>query len=532
MAGTAAAGAGHATMAGEAALTPPAEADDGELAPGDGSAAGSYSDTYLFDTSSYMFGSAAVDVIFMESDGSEESQSETWSSSQKTKALNEIRTGLDFWEGEAPGRLSFEISSRTLDTGVEPIEHPGPTGSECDNQWRWIQDAMDQLGYTDTTLECDETFSGSTYVAVYERNHDLRNAKGTDWATTIFLVDSQNDGDGRFADDFFAYAYLNGPFMIMTWDNNGWGPDNMDRVGAHEMGHIFGATDEYNGEAETWGYLWAQDDDGSSCLMDDNDYCLSTGSKHQVGWRDSDGDGTPDPLDTQPDVDALGFAGPPAQTSDATLDFSGEARDDPYPAAPEFRAYGFHNVSVNDVNDVTWTTSAGSSSTSVDDADPRRAPWDFATETLADGEHQVSVSAENQVGASDPDPVTRTVTVDTTPPAVQLHDPAPGRVYVAGTTSHENPQDPEGDDPPLVTGSVIYLNATASDALTGLQVVDFYIDGELVERSHEPPHQSQEFLSPFGDGAPGEHVVTAVARDKVDNAAPVSQAYVVPPSSP
>lgn len=519
-------------MDGEAGLRPPADATAEGMDGTGGTAAGDVPDKYFLDTSNYMFGTVAVDVIFVESDGSEEPQSETWSSSQKAKVRSEIRNGLDFWESEAPGRLDFQMTSRTLTTRVEPIEHRGYTGSECNNQWRWIQDVMAQLGYTDTQLECDENFSGSTFFAVYEYDNDLREARGTDWAYTIFVVDSQNDGDGRFSDDTFAYAYLNGPFQVVTWDNDGWGPDDMDRVSAHETGHIFGATDEYNGQTESWGYLWAQDDDGSSCIMDDDSFCTSTGTEHQIGWRDSDGDGVEDPLDTRPDVDAEGLDAPATPTADATLDFAGAAEDDPYPAAPEFRDVGYHNISINDVTDVTWSVSGGSGGTSVDDADPYAAPWDFATRSLSDGQHNVTVSARNQVGASDPAPVTRTVTVDTTPPATTLHDPAPGQVYVAGQTSRENPQEPGDGEPPLVTGSVIYLNATAVDALVGVDSVEFYLDGTLVERQSSPPFRSQEFLFPTTTGAPGEHTTTVVARDAVGNAVTVNQTYVVPPSPP
>jgi hypothetical protein len=520
------------SMDGEAGIAPRTDDPEVQEVLADGSAAGDVPDKHLFDTSSYMLGSVAVDVIFMESNGSEEPESEDWSSSQKSKALSEIRDGLGFWENQAPARLDLRVSSRTLETGVEPIEHRGYTGSVCDNQYRWMQDAVQQLGYTYTELDCDDGFSGSVYVAMYERNHDLRNAEGTDWGYTIFLVDSQNDDDGEFSDGLFAYASLSGPYVVMTWDNDGWGPDRMDRVAAHETGHTFGATDEYNGESETWGYLWAQDDDGSSCLMDDNDYCLSTGSQHQVGWRDGDDDGVPDPLDTRPDVDELGFDGPASPTSDPTLDFAGTSADDPYPAAEEFQDEGFGSISVNDVTDATWSTSEASGSTTTDDADPHAAPWDLTTSTLADGTHDVTVSAENEVGAADPDPVTTTVTVDTTPPIPTLHDPAPGRVYAAGYASAEDPREGAGDEPATVTGGVIYLNATATDALTGVEIVEFYLDGALVEQQTSPPYESREILGPLTTGAPGEHTATVVARDVVGNEGSASQPYVVPASPP
>jgi hypothetical protein len=86
-----------------------------------------------------------------------------------------------------------------------------------------------------------------------------RTALGADWGYVIFVVDSMVDSDGLFSDGYFAYAYLNGPFMVMTYDNDGWGIGYMNLVTAHETGHIFGALDEYASSgcstADSFGYL-------------------------------------------------------------------------------------------------------------------------------------------------------------------------------------------------------------------------------------------------------------------------------------
>src|SRR6266540_978463 len=81
---------------------------------------------------------------------------------------------------------------------------------------------------------------------------------GTNWGWTIFVVDDFNDTDDRFSNGDFAYAYPNGPFMVMTYGNSlNYGISRMNLVTAHETGHIFGALDEYAASqcstADTWG---------------------------------------------------------------------------------------------------------------------------------------------------------------------------------------------------------------------------------------------------------------------------------------
>jgi hypothetical protein len=71
------------------------------------------------------------------------------------------------------------------------------------------------------------------------------------------------------------------------------------------MGHIFQAEDEYNGIKQYFGYLNVPDVDGSNCLMQTPGSWNLSGKPHglngtwgQVGWRDSDGDGIQDIVDT------------------------------------------------------------------------------------------------------------------------------------------------------------------------------------------------------------------------------------------
>lgn len=139
----------------------------------------------------------------------------------------------------------------SVPTGYEPISRRASWKSDSE-EGLWIGEVMKNLGYPSS--------SGSYYFTqVSEYLNKKRNAFKTDWAFAVFVVDSLNDVDGKFSNEKYAYAYLKGPFMVMTYDNNGWGIDLMQEVMAHETGHIWGAEDEYatSGckDTDTGGYL-------------------------------------------------------------------------------------------------------------------------------------------------------------------------------------------------------------------------------------------------------------------------------------
>jgi hypothetical protein len=268
----------------------------------------------LHQTSVFMIGTVTVQPILIEASAGGES----WNSTEQTNVKNEIRAGLDWWEDTAStygfdGVVSFNVlpaKKRSINLSWEPIKGAGFLTSS--DELIWIDKVMDGLGYN------GDLFSVGTRVRQY--NHDLRTKANTDWAYTIFVVDSSNDskngGDGRFSDGSFAWAYYNGPYMVMTYDNNGWGIDRMDMVTAHETGHIFGALDEYYGpcNVDEWsGYLVAQN---TNCEDEFNDaaehsimrynvsqeiaypsHITSTPNRKAIGWYDTDADFIPDPID-------------------------------------------------------------------------------------------------------------------------------------------------------------------------------------------------------------------------------------------
>jgi hypothetical protein len=155
--------------------------------------------------------------------------------------------------------------------------------------------------------------SGDRFARSRALASDTRRADGTDWAVNVFVVDSLVDADGTFADGRFAYCWIGGPHLVMTYDNQAWGIGRMDMVLRHELLHAFYAFDEYGGSActctEHRGYL-----DGANlncetcnptagaCVMISNGDALCAATRRHLGWADLDGDGMIDVLGQDPDT--------------------------------------------------------------------------------------------------------------------------------------------------------------------------------------------------------------------------------------
>jgi hypothetical protein len=251
---------------------------------------------------SLMAGSVAVGIILVESDGTVDPSTENWTDDEKQRVFSEIVGALHWWaELEPRANLSFVYDdhfTQPLATGVEPISRPYL------HQQYWIADTMGALGYG----------AYSYFSRVRDYNNHLRQIFDTDWAFTIFVVNSFADSDNRFSDGYFAYAYLGGPFMVMTYGNDSYGPSNMDAVAAHEMGHIFLALDQYYNATQPCdrraGYLDVPNQNSQYGPCASNETSIMRGQIYpfyarsidsyaagQLGWRDSDGDNVLDPLD-------------------------------------------------------------------------------------------------------------------------------------------------------------------------------------------------------------------------------------------
>ena len=272
------------------------------------------------DQSSFALGSFALNVVFLESNGARDPNQEDWTAAQLTNMHHEIDQAASYWENQTASyhpnaRLDITINyvnnGVPLETKYEPINNSGGNTSNY-----WINEVMGSLGYTNTSAKANtQAF-----------NNDQRDALETHWAATVYVVNDTVDEDNKFTDKHFAFSFHGGPYIVTTYDNNGWLNVRYGGVLAHEMGHVFFALDEYyaSGERNTnmSGYLGGINGNAERSVtgakvtppqpnalmlnitgsnINDN-YPLSEFSRVQVGHRDSDNDTIPDILDTFPEL--------------------------------------------------------------------------------------------------------------------------------------------------------------------------------------------------------------------------------------
>ncbi|RMF05921.1 MAG: hypothetical protein D6768_00235 [Chloroflexi bacterium] len=377
-------------------------------APDDISLAGSSVRPGYYQTSEYMAGSVAVGIVLVESNGAVDPSTEDWTSDEKQLVFTEIVNALNWWAQLNPdANLSFVYDDHftsPLPTSLEPITRP------YWHEYYWISEAMTALGY-----------SGSNYFSqVRDYDNALRTAYNTDWAFTIFVVDSSNDSDNKFSDYYFAYAYLGGPFLVMTSGNNGYGPYNMDAVAAHEMGHIFNALDQYYNAGQsctkTSGYLNVENQNSQygscssnvSSIMRGQIYPYTAGAideyaAGQVGWQDSDADGIPDPLDTQ-----LPLTIDEVSTDEDTVSVSGTAQIVPWPSPTKT------DVTINDLTGVQYRIDGGSwqwVGISSWENDNTSGKFSIEISGFPAGQHTLEVAATDSAGNVTAAPASESVTV-------------------------------------------------------------------------------------------------------------------------
>ena len=165
-------------------------------------------------TSDYLIGCVALGVIIVNGP----TAATRFTATDQTKVVAEVQAGAAWLAGfNAWAGVSFSFDIRVVDITTRP------TPPAADNESRLRNPAMAALGFR------------ANWNGVYDYINSLRGNLHTNWTYCVFFVKG-------YPLDHFAYASIGGPRIVMDFANDGWGPDNIDRVFAHETGpHLPGA---------------------------------------------------------------------------------------------------------------------------------------------------------------------------------------------------------------------------------------------------------------------------------------------------
>ncbi len=218
-------------------------------------------------TSAYMEGSVAVGIVIVEGPTADLQ----FSAAEQVKVVAEVQNGLGWYASQNPAaEITFSYDIQIVRVNV----NPDPNASDLEALWR--DPAIAQLGYP------------GSWDGVGQYVEHLRVTLGTRWTYAGFFT--------KYPLSWFAYASIGGPRLVMDYDNDGWGPDNIDRVFAHETGHIFTCPDEYAssgcGCGGSWGRYGTPNDNcencapggGVACLMKVNDFTHCRWTPSHLGW--------------------------------------------------------------------------------------------------------------------------------------------------------------------------------------------------------------------------------------------------------
>jgi hypothetical protein len=373
---------------------------------------------------------------------------------------SQVEQALAWWASLEPAaHLEFTVETHlAVSIGYEPIAHT------IQDEGLWVGETMAALGFE----------NNCHFGAMRDYVNDLRQRSGSDWAFAILVVDSSADVDGRFADNYFAYAYIGGPFMVMTYDNSGYGSNNMNAVAAHEIGHIFHALDQYASSGMHCdyhaGYLNVKNYNsraGGDCSSDEpsimrggiapyRNRSVDASARGQIGWLDSNDNGVLDPVDAPPQ-----FIIELEQASDDQFSFSGFAWQEPI-TAPQMS-----DVTISFITSVgalvdneTWTQA-----TSLDGAyDTLSESVKLDVGPLAPGLHRLEIQAVNSENLA-------SNTVLTT---VLVPDPVDGAL---DSLLISNAAVVEGSKPIQFQGAASAAYGSTKDNAPTVSAVQFSVDG-------------------------------------------------------
>jgi len=217
-------------------------------------------------TSERMTGSIAVGIIIV----SGPTAALQFSQQDTLKVIAEVQNGLGWLASQNhPANVTWNYDIHSVTVNVQP-------GGGGDKEALWRDPAMVQLGYP------------GNWQGVTDYVEHIRTQYRTQWTYVGYFT--------KYPLDWFAYASIGGPRLVMQYANDGWGPDNIDRVFAHETGHVFQAPDEYAASQCNCGGSWGVYDEpngncetcaaggGVDCIMRSNSWAMCHWTPYHFGF--------------------------------------------------------------------------------------------------------------------------------------------------------------------------------------------------------------------------------------------------------
>lgn len=335
------------------------------------------------DTAEFMLGRVAVTPILLESNGQLDASTENWSRAHIDQVLANLTEGLDWWEA----LLRTKTNVHTLDFVIDRTfaDQPVPSAYEPINRVSndyalWTQEFLTRVGYAQAS-SLDENMRAF--------NSAQRQKANTDWAFSVFIVNSEIERDGTFAPGGSfsrAFGFAGGLFFVTP-------STRPASTFAHETGHMFWARDEYIGGSSYYqqrGYYNTQNlnafdnnpdpafqqspsimSSGTAMEKAFNDVVSPASTLAMVGWQDTDGDGIFDLLDVPLRLEGVGRV----DVTTGSYRFTGNARAQ---ALPNRNSSGLGNdITLNKVRRIEARLADGPWMT-VSQADSYATPLELA----------------------------------------------------------------------------------------------------------------------------------------------------------
>jgi len=217
----------------------------------------------------YLSGSVALGLVVVSGPTDELK----FSDQNRARVIGETMEGLQFLAREGKEFdvcFCYDIRLLEINARREGFCKDIPGKEACEKIWR--DPALTKMGYPTGLGGLGQ------YVA------DLKVNKAAKWAYPILFT--------KYPLEHFAYA-VDRQRVVMQYDNDGWGPEKINRVIAHETCHIFGAADEYSKtcDSDSYGrYKVANEnckkytEKQRSCLMNRDALTMCFWTRGQVGW--------------------------------------------------------------------------------------------------------------------------------------------------------------------------------------------------------------------------------------------------------